>query len=74
VNTGVSQKYTWAITTAPSEGVGLGHIEESVQNSTGENLDPYGSRGGNDTVDVRGSILRLHGQVQPEMFLRMGSS
>jgi hypothetical protein len=28
VNTGVSQKYTWAITTAPSEGVGLGrHIE-----------------------------------------------
>jgi hypothetical protein len=27
----------------PSEGVGLGrHIEESVQNSTGENLDPYG--------------------------------
>jgi hypothetical protein len=34
-------KYTWAITTAPSEGVGLGrHIEESVQNSTGENLDP----------------------------------
>jgi hypothetical protein len=26
-------KYTWAITTAPSEGVGLGrHIEESVQN------------------------------------------
>jgi hypothetical protein len=28
-------------TTAPSEGVGLGrHIEESVQNSTGENLDP----------------------------------
>jgi hypothetical protein len=41
VNTGVSQKYTWAITTAPSEGVGLGrHIEESVQNSTGETLDP----------------------------------
>jgi hypothetical protein len=39
------KKYTWAITTAPSEGVGLGrHIEESVQNSTGENLDPYGSR------------------------------
>jgi hypothetical protein len=39
MNTGVSQKYTWAITTAPSEGVGLGrHIEESVQNSTGENL------------------------------------
>jgi hypothetical protein len=38
VNTGVSQKYTWAITTAPSEGVGLGHIEESVQNSTGETL------------------------------------
>jgi hypothetical protein len=67
-------KYTWAITTAPSEGVGLGrHIEESVQNSTGENLDPYGSRGGNDTVDVRG-ILRLHGQVQPEMFLQDGSS
>jgi hypothetical protein len=26
MNTGVSQKYTWAITTAPSEGVGLGVI------------------------------------------------
>jgi hypothetical protein len=60
VNTGVSQKYTWAITTAPSEGVGLGrHIEESVQNSTGENLDPYGSRGGNDTVDVRGKYTEI---------------
>jgi hypothetical protein len=59
VNTGVSQKYTWAIT-APSEGVGLGrHIEESVQNSTGENLDPYGSRGGNDTVDVRGKYTEI---------------
>jgi hypothetical protein len=53
VNTGSISKIR-AITTAPSEGVGLGrHIEESVQNSTGENLDPYGSRGGNDTVDVR---------------------
>jgi hypothetical protein len=51
VNRSIS-KNTWAITTA--QGVGLGrHIEESVQNSTGENLDPYG-RGGNDTVDVRG--------------------
>jgi hypothetical protein len=70
VNTGVSQKIHWAITTAPSEGVGLGrHIEESVQNSTGENLDPYGSRGGNDTVDVRGKAL-LHGQA---CFSRMGS-
>jgi hypothetical protein len=37
----LSQKYTWAITTAPSEGVGLSrHIEEAFQNS-GEN-DPYG--------------------------------
>jgi hypothetical protein len=44
VNTGVSQKIHWAITTAPSEGVGLGRHEESVQNSTGENLDPYGQR------------------------------
>jgi hypothetical protein len=44
----------------PSEGVGLGrHIEESVQNSTGENLDPYGSRGGNDTVDVRGKYTEI---------------
>jgi hypothetical protein len=43
----------------PSEGVGLGrHIEESVQNSTGENLDPYGSRG-NDTVDVRGKYTEI---------------
>jgi hypothetical protein len=41
-----------------SEGVGLGrHIEESVQNSTGENLD--GSRGGNDTVDVRGKYTEI---------------
>jgi hypothetical protein len=30
VNTGSISKNTWAITTAPSEGVGLGrHIEES---------------------------------------------
>jgi hypothetical protein len=37
VNTGVSQIHPL---NAPS-GVGLGrHIEESVQNSTGENLDP----------------------------------
>jgi hypothetical protein len=57
VNTGVSQKIHLAITTAPSEGVGLGrHIEESVQNSTGENL-PYGS--GNDTVDVRGKYTEI---------------
>jgi hypothetical protein len=71
VNTGVSQK-PLGQSTAPSEGVGLGrHIEESVQNSTGENLDPYGSRGGNDTVDVRGKYT-LHGQVQPEMFLQDG--
>jgi hypothetical protein len=40
VNTGVSP-YSFAITTSPSEGFGLGrHIEEEAQNSTGENLDP----------------------------------
>lgn len=60
VATGVSQKFSWAITTAPSEGLGLGrHIEEEVQNSTGENLDPYGSRGGNETVDVRGKYTEI---------------
>jgi hypothetical protein len=32
---------------------------KSVQNSTGENLDPYGSRGGNDTVDVRGKYTEI---------------
>jgi hypothetical protein len=75
VNTGVSQKYTWAITTAPSEGVGLGrHIEESVQNSTGENLDPYGSRGGNDTVDVRGKYTEITWSSAAGDVSRMGSS
>jgi hypothetical protein len=72
VNTGVSQRYSWAITTAPSEGLGLGrHIEEEVQNSTGENLDPYGSgKGPNDTVDVRGKYTEITwssatGEVSP---------
>jgi hypothetical protein len=51
---------TAAITTAPSEGLGLGrHIEEEVQNATMENLDPYGSKGGNETVDVRGKYTEL---------------
>lgn len=51
---------TAAITTEPSEGVGLGrHIEEEVQNSTAENLDPYGSKGGNETVDVRGRYTEI---------------
>lgn len=60
VNTGATQKFSWAITTAPSEGVGLGrHIEEEVQNSTSENLDPYGSKGGNETVDVRGKYTEI---------------
>jgi hypothetical protein len=59
VNTGVSQN-TLGNHYCSSEGVGLGrHIEESVQNSTGENLDPYGSRGGNDTVDVRGKYTEI---------------
>jgi hypothetical protein len=56
VNTGL-KKYTWAITTVSSEGVGLGRHIESVQNSTGENLIP--SRGGNDTVDVRGKYTEI---------------
>jgi hypothetical protein len=57
VNTGVSKIHLG--NHYPSEGVGLGrHIEESVQNSTGENLDPYGSRGGNDTVD-RGKYTEI---------------
>lgn len=48
------------ITTAPSEGVGLGrHVEEEVQNATFENLDPYGSKGGNETVDVRGKYTEI---------------
>lgn len=60
VVTEVSQKFTWAITTAASEGVGLGrHIEEEVQNATMENLDPYGSKGGNETVDVRGKYTEI---------------
>lgn len=54
------QAYTWAITTQPSEGVNLGrHIEEEVQNSTFENLDPYGAKGGSDTVDVRGKYTEI---------------
>lgn len=68
VNTGAVQKFNWAITTAPSEGVGLGrHIEEEVQNSTMENLDPYGSKGGNETVDVRGKYTEITwtGDVSP---------
>lgn len=48
-------------TTAPYEGHGLGkHIEEEVQNATFENLDPYGSKGGNETVDVRGKYAEVH--------------
>lgn len=67
-NTGAIQKFTWAVTTAPSEGVGLGrHIEEEVQNATMENLDPYGSKGGNEVVDVRGKYTEITwtGAVSP---------
>ena len=47
-------------TTAPYEGHGLGrNIEEEVQNATFENLDPYGSKGGNETVDVRGKYTEI---------------
>jgi hypothetical protein len=49
-----------AITTAPSVGIGLGkQIEEEVQNATFDNLDPYGSKGGNETVDVRGRYTEI---------------
>lgn len=49
-----------AITTAPTEGIGLGrHIEEEVQNATGANIDPFGSRGGNETVDIRGRYTEI---------------
>jgi hypothetical protein len=55
-----------------SEGVGLGrHIEEEVQNSTGENLDP--TAGGKVQMTLwmlEVNILRSHGQVQQE-FLRI---
>lgn len=48
-------------TTAPYEGHGLGrHIEEEVQNATFENLDPYGSKRGNETVDVRGKYTEVY--------------
>jgi hypothetical protein len=52
---------TSAVTTvAGSEGVGLGRqIEEEVQNATFENLDPYGSRGGSDTVDINGKYTEI---------------
>jgi hypothetical protein len=47
------------INTAPSEGVNLGrHIEESVQNATFENIDPYGL-GASDVVDVRGRYTEI---------------
>ena len=60
-STSANQLFTWAITTAPTEGQGLGrHIEEEVQNSTFENLDPYGSKGGSDTVDVRGKYTEIY--------------
>jgi hypothetical protein len=43
MKTGVSQKYTWAITTASSEGVGLGSLKKAFR-TLQENLDPYGQR------------------------------
>lgn len=61
VATEVSVPITIAITTQPSTGVGLGRqIEEEVQNATMDNLDPYGSKGGNETVDVRGKYTEIH--------------
>jgi hypothetical protein len=43
VNRSIS-KYTWAITTAPSEGVGLGRHIESVPELYRRKLDPYEQR------------------------------